>query len=60
MKHLPWKTNIETVFILVFLQILVCLKQYLLVPEIQFSAEGAKMEVLHLDYIQAPILLNLD
>jgi hypothetical protein len=29
-----------------------------LVPEIQFSPEGAKMEVLHLDYIQAPILIK--
>lgn len=28
------------------------------VPEIQFSPEGAKMEVLHLDYIQAPILIK--
>lgn len=29
-----------------------------LVPELQFSAEGAKEEVWHLDYIQAPILLK--
>ena len=29
-----------------------------LVPEIQFSAEGANQEPLHLDYIQAPILLQ--
>ena len=29
-----------------------------LAPEIQFSAEGAKDENLHLDYIQAPILLK--
>ncbi len=29
-----------------------------LMPEIQFSAEGADMETLHLDYIQAPILLR--
>jgi len=28
------------------------------VPEIQFSAEGAKDENLHLDYIQAPIVLK--
>ena len=28
-------------------------------PELQFSPEGAKLEVLHLDYIQAPILLKL-
>jgi Outer membrane protein beta-barrel domain len=28
------------------------------VPEIQFSAEGAKTETLHLDYIQAPIILK--
>ena len=28
------------------------------VPEIQFSAEGARDEKLHLDYIQAPILLR--
>ncbi|TGV01136.1 porin family protein [Flavivirga rizhaonensis] len=27
-------------------------------PEIQFSAEGAKAEPLHLDYIQAPIFLK--
>ncbi|WP_308992818.1 porin family protein [Mariniflexile litorale] len=30
-----------------------------LVPELQFSAEGAKVEVWQLDYIQAPILLKL-
>ncbi|TNJ41719.1 PorT family protein [Tamlana fucoidanivorans] len=30
-----------------------------LVPELQFSAEGAKSEPLHLDYIQAPVLLRL-
>lgn len=29
-----------------------------LMPEIQFSAEGAKAEFLHLDYIQAPIFLK--
>ena len=29
-----------------------------LVPELQFSAEGAKLEVWHLDYIQAPIFLK--
>lgn len=29
-----------------------------LMPEIQFSPEGANEEVLHLDYIQAPILLK--
>lgn len=29
-----------------------------LMPEIQFSPEGAKAEVLHLDYIQAPILIK--
>ncbi len=29
-----------------------------IVPEIQFSPEGAKAEVLHLDYIQAPILIK--
>ena len=29
-----------------------------LAPELQFSAEGAKAEVWHLDYIQAPILLK--
>lgn len=28
------------------------------VPELQFSAEGANAEVLHLDYIQAPIFLR--
>jgi opacity protein-like surface antigen len=29
-----------------------------LMPELQFSAEGANAEPLHLDYIQAPILLR--
>ena len=29
-----------------------------LMPEIQFSPEGAKAEVLHLDYIQAPVLVK--
>ncbi|MDO5976053.1 porin family protein [Flavivirga jejuensis] len=29
-----------------------------LMPEIQFSAEGAKDEPLHLDYIQAPIFFR--
>lgn len=29
-----------------------------LVPELQFSAEGANAEPLHLDYIQVPILLR--
>ena len=29
-----------------------------IVPEIQFSPEGANMEVLHLDYIQAPIFIK--
>jgi hypothetical protein len=29
-----------------------------LMPEIQFSPEGAKVEVLNLDYIQAPILIK--
>lgn len=29
-----------------------------LVPELQFSAEGANDEKLHLDYIQAPVLLR--
>ena len=29
-----------------------------LMPELQFSAEGAKAESLHLDYIQAPIFLR--
>ncbi|NNC49456.1 MAG: PorT family protein [Flaviramulus sp.] len=29
-----------------------------LIPELQFSAEGANAEVLHLDYIQMPILIN--
>ncbi|WP_142786211.1 porin family protein [Changchengzhania lutea] len=33
-------------------------KTMALVPEIQFSAEGANAEALHLDYIQAPILLR--
>ncbi|MBU3823085.1 porin family protein [Flavobacteriaceae bacterium XHP0103] len=31
-----------------------------LVPELQFSAEGAKEEKLHLDYIQAPILFKFN
>lgn len=30
-----------------------------IVPELQFSAEGANEENLHLDYIQAPILFKL-
>ena len=29
-----------------------------IMPEIQFSAEGANAEPLHLDYIQAPILVK--
>ncbi len=29
-----------------------------IVPELQFSPEGAKEETLHLDYIQAPILFK--
>ncbi|GAA4968946.1 porin family protein [Algibacter aquimarinus] len=29
-----------------------------LMPEIQFSPEGAKAEVLHLDYLQAPVLIK--
>ncbi|MFG6687848.1 porin family protein [Mariniflexile sp. HNIBRBA6329] len=29
-----------------------------LAPELQFSAEGAKVEVWHLDYIQAPIFFK--
>lgn len=29
-----------------------------LMPEIQFSPEGANAEVLHLDYIQAPVLIK--
>jgi opacity protein-like surface antigen len=29
-----------------------------LMPEIQFSPEGAKVEVLNLDYIQAPVLIK--
>ncbi|MCB4797814.1 porin family protein [Neotamlana laminarinivorans] len=28
-------------------------------PELQFSAEGANEETLHLDYIQMPILMNV-
>jgi len=31
---------------------------FLIMPEIQFSAEGAKEKDLRLDYIQAPILLK--
>lgn len=34
-------------------------KKVSIVPELQFSAEGAKDERLHLDYIQAPILFKL-
>ena len=30
-----------------------------LVPELQFSAEGANDEKLHLDYIQTPVLLKI-
>lgn len=30
-----------------------------LMPELQFSAEGAKEEALNLDYIQAPILFRI-
>ena len=30
------------------------------VPELQFSAEGANEEKLHLDYIQAPILFKFN
>lgn len=33
-------------------------KTIALMPEIQFSPEGANEEVLHLDYIQAPILIK--
>tara|TARA_R110002049_G_scaffold177892_4_gene345088 strand:+ start:3492 stop:4079 length:588 start_codon:yes stop_codon:yes gene_type:complete len=33
-------------------------KTIALMPEIQFSPEGAKLEVLNLDYIQAPILIK--
>ncbi|OEK08395.1 hypothetical protein A8C32_02790 [Flavivirga aquatica] len=33
-------------------------KTVAIAPEIQFSAEGAKIEVLNLDYIQTPILLQ--
>lgn len=29
-----------------------------LMPEVQFSAEGAKAEPIHLDYLQAPIFLK--
>ncbi|MEN3323993.1 porin family protein [Mariniflexile soesokkakense] len=29
-----------------------------LAPELQFSAEGARVEVWHLDYIQAPVLFK--
>ncbi|MFB9055612.1 porin family protein [Mariniflexile ostreae] len=34
-------------------------KNISLQPEIQFSAEGAKQELIQLDYLQAPILLKL-
>ncbi|AUP77209.1 porin family protein [Flavivirga eckloniae] len=33
-------------------------KTIALVPELQFSAEGGNEETLHLDYIQAPVLLK--
>ncbi|MFD0988598.1 porin family protein [Mariniflexile jejuense] len=33
-------------------------KTVALVPELQFSAEGANVEKWHLDYIQAPILVK--
>ena len=33
-------------------------KTVALVPELQFAAEGAKAEVWHLDYIQAPVFLK--
>lgn len=33
-------------------------KKVSIVPELQFSAEGANEENLHLDYIQAPILFK--
>ncbi|TXE11527.1 PorT family protein [Seonamhaeicola algicola] len=34
-------------------------KTIAIAPELQFSAEGAKDEKIHLDYIQAPILLKV-
>ncbi|WP_298535529.1 porin family protein [uncultured Algibacter sp.] len=45
----------------VFIGFLACIrfsKTFSLMPELQFSAEGAKAEPLHLDYIQAPILFR--
>lgn len=33
-------------------------KSVSLVPELQFSSEGANVEVWHLDYIQAPVFLK--
>ena len=33
-------------------------KVFSIAPELQFSAEGASAEVLHLDYIQAPIFFK--
>lgn len=33
-------------------------KTVALMPELQFSAEGAKAEPLHLDYVQLPVLLK--
>ncbi|MBD0833703.1 porin family protein [Aestuariibaculum sediminum] len=33
-------------------------KGFSLVPELQFSAEGAKEEALNLDYIQMPVILK--
>jgi len=35
-------------------------KAVAIVPELQFSAEGANDEKLHLDYIQAPILFKFN
>lgn len=35
-------------------------KIFAIAPELQFSAEGANEEVLHLDYIQVPILFKFN
>lgn len=45
-------------FFIGFLADIMLSKTISLMPELQFSAEGANQEPLHLDYIQAPILLR--
>ncbi|WP_136481001.1 porin family protein [Cognatitamlana onchidii] len=45
-------------FFIGFLADVALSKTLSIMPELQFSGEGGKDETLHLDYIQAPILLN--